>query len=131
LGSLRTFHEYRYDAAIASGALTIDKNNAQVQYVDVTEAITSITLSNFVTFDEITFPTAVLRLQADTVTVIFRQDATGRAITMPTGATYKYAGGVNTVGTTANSVTMVSITAIENLATDATEYLITISPEFS
>jgi len=130
LGSLRTFHEFRYDAAISSGALTINKNNAQVQYVDVTEAITSITLSNFVTFDVIASP-ATTRLQTDTVTVIFRQDGTGRSITMPTGAAYKYAGGVNVVGTTANSITMVSITAIVNLDTEENEYLITISPEFS
>jgi hypothetical protein len=130
LGSLRTFHEFQYTAASSSGTLTIDKNNAQVQYVDVTEAITSITLSNFVTLTTQASP-SVSKLQADTVTVIFRQDATGRTITMPSGSAYKYAGGANVVGTTANSVTMVSITGIYNSTAAATEYLITISPEFS
>ena len=46
LGSLRTFHEYQYTATSSAGALTIDKNNAQVQYVDVTENITSINHNN-------------------------------------------------------------------------------------
>jgi hypothetical protein len=131
IGSLRTFHEFQYTASISSGALAIDKNNAQVQYVDVTENITSITLSNFVTLTSQTTPVAVSKLQADTVTLILRQDATGRTVTMPSGSAYKYAGGANVVGTTANSVTMVSITGIYNSTAAATEYLITISPEFS
>jgi hypothetical protein len=130
LGSLRTFHEFQFTDTISSGVLTINKTDGQVQYVDVTEDITSITLSNFVTLTTQTSP-AVSKLQADTVTVILRQDATGRAITMPSGSAYKYAGGVNTVGTTANSVTMISITGIYNSTAAATEYLITISPEFS
>jgi hypothetical protein len=130
LGSLRTFHEFRYNAAISSGALTIDKNNAQVQYVDVTEDITSITLSNFVFFDAID-SLDFFKLQTDTVTVIFRQDDTGHTITMPTGTEYKYAAGISTVGDTADSVTMVSITAMANAALEDVEYLITISPEFS
>jgi hypothetical protein len=128
LGSVRLFHEYRASPAIASGALTIDKSIGQVQYVDVTEAITSITLSNFVTLAGDGTNTDG---EVDTVTVIFRQDSTGRSITMPSGSAYKYAGGVNTVGSTANSVSMVSITALYNISTAANEYLITISPEFS
>lgn len=127
LGSLRTFHEYAYVNTISSGALTISKSNAQVQYVDVTEAITSITLSNFITTASDGTNTDP---QVDTVTVVFRQDSTGRAITMPSGSAYKYAGGINTMGTTANAVQMVTITALYNGNTAATEYLITISPEF-
>jgi hypothetical protein len=130
LGSLRTFHEFQFTDTISSGVLTINKTDGQVQYVDVTEAITSVVFSNFVTLTTQTSP-AVSKLQADTVTVILRQDATGRTVTMPTGSAYKYAGGGNVVGTTANSVTMVSITGIYNSTAAATEYLITISPEFS
>ena len=64
-----------------------------------------------------------------TVTVIFNQGATGNyGITLPTGSTYKYAGNVKTIGTTANSVTMMSVTGVRISGT--TTYLITVSPEF-
>jgi len=127
LGSLRTFHEYRYDTAAVAGALTINKLNAQVQYVPVTAAITSITFSNFVVSATTNTQT---KYQTDTVTVLFRQDATGYAITLPTGSAYLYAGGGNTMGTTANAVQMLSVTAIYDSVTAATQYLITVSPEF-
>lgn len=127
LGSLRTYHEYQYTATSSAGALTIDKTNAQIQYVNVTEDITAITLSNFLTALN---PGNGNQYQADTVTVIFRQDATGHSITMPTGTAYKYAGGVSAMGSTASAVQMVSITAVYNQTAAATEYLITISPEF-
>jgi hypothetical protein len=128
LGSVRLFHEYRHAATVSSGTLTIDKLNGQVQYVDLTEAVTTLTFSNFVVSASDSVNTDY---QTDTVTVILRQDATGRAVTMPSGSAYKYAGGTNTVGTTANSVTMISVTAIYNATAAATEYLITISPEFA
>jgi hypothetical protein len=128
LGSVRLFHEYRHAATVSSGTLTIDKLNGQVQYVDLTEAVTTLTFSNFVTSASDSVNTDY---QTDTVTVILRQDGTGRAVTMPSGSAYKYAGGTNTVGTTANSVTMLSVTAIYNVSAAATEYLITISPEFA
>jgi len=127
LGSLRLFNEFRNTATISSGAVTIDKNNGQVQYVDVTEAITSITFSNFVRTASDGTNTDQ---QTDTVTVILRQDATGRTVTMPSGSGFRYAGGVSTVGTTANSVTMISVTGITNAAGTGIEYLITVSPEF-
>jgi hypothetical protein len=50
---------------------------------------------------------------------------------MPTGTAYRYAGGVDTVGATANTTTMISITGTYNYNTAADQYLITISPEFS
>jgi hypothetical protein len=127
LGSLRTFHEYRYDTAAVAGALTINKLNAQVQYVPVTAAITSITFSNFVVSAATNTQT---KYQTDTVTVLFRQDSTGYAITLPTGSAYLYAGGINVMGTTANAVQMLSVTAIYDSVTAATQYLITVSPEF-
>jgi hypothetical protein len=127
LGSLRTFHEYRYVATSSSGSLTIDKANAQVQSVALTENITSVTFSNFV---RATTAGSTTRQSVDTVTVIFRQDATGRTVTLPTGAGYRYAAGNSTVSTVANSVTMVSITAITDAAGTGVEYLITVSPEF-
>jgi hypothetical protein len=129
LGSLRLFHEFQYALTSSAGALTVDKNNGQVQFLTVSEAITSVSFSNFVT----TASTGTTnKRQADTVTLIVQQDATGRSITLPAASsTYKYAGGSNTVPSTANSVSMISITAIYNTVTAADQYLITISPEFS
>jgi hypothetical protein len=128
LGSLRTFHEYRYDNSSSSGTLAVDKNNGQVQYITVSEDITTVTFSNFVV--SATDGTTT-DYQTDTVTLIFQQDATGRTITLPTpSTTYKYAGGANTMGTTANAVQMVSVTATYNAGLAGTQYLITVSPEF-
>lgn len=127
LGSLRRFTEFRHTVAIASGAITIDKTQAQVQYVDVTENITSVTFSGFQASISDSVNTDQ---QADTVTIIFRQDSTGRTITLPTGTGYRYAGGSSTMTTTANAVQLVSVTAITTASGSGTEYLITISPEF-
>jgi hypothetical protein len=66
--------------------------------------------------------------QVDTLTIIVEQGATPYTITLPTGAAFKYAGNVRTVGTTANSVTMISVTAANVGGT--TTYLTTVSPEF-
>jgi hypothetical protein len=128
LGSLRLYHQFRYPQSIASGVLAIDKNNGQVQYVDVTEAITSVTFSNFV---RTATDGTTTDQQTDTVTVILRQDATGRTVTMPTGSGYRYAGGVSTVGNTAASVTQLTVTGLTDAAGTGIEYLITVSPEFT
>jgi hypothetical protein len=128
LGSLRNYHEYRYDNSSSSGTLTVNKNNGQVQYVAVTEDISTVTFSNFVVSASDSVNTDY---QMDTVTLVFRQDATGRTITLPTGTAYKYAAGLSTMGTTPNAVQMISVSAIYNSGTAATEYLITVSPEFS
>ena len=128
LGRLSSFNELRYLATSSGGALTVDKNNGQVQELATTEAVTSITFSNFVS--QIIRPNSSYVQTADTVTLIVRQGSTGYAVTMPSGTAYKYAGGTNTLGTTANAVTMISVTGVYNSTAAATEYLITISPEF-
>ena len=115
----------------SGGAVTINANNGQFQYLNVTENVTSMSFSNFLSYTLNTSSTAVPL--ADTVTLVITQDATGRTITMPTSSganIYKYAGGGNTISTTANSVTMVSITGVLD-AVGNNLYLITISPEFS
>jgi hypothetical protein len=67
--------------------------------------------------------------EVDTVTIIFNQGATGGySVALPSGSTYKYAGGVNTVATTANSVTLVAVTTTRISGT--TTYLTTVSPGF-
>ena len=69
--------------------------------------------------------------QTDTVTLIIEQGATPYTVTMPTGNTaIRYAGNVSTVASTANTTTMISITAYRTSA-NATGYLTTISPAFS
>ena len=128
LGSLRLFNEYRYDGANTTGTLAVDKNNGQVQNVYLTGNITSVTFSNFVTSAS---DGTTTDYQTDTVTLILRQDSTGYTVTMPTGSAYKYAAGTSTVGTTANSATMISVTATYDSITAADQYLITISPEFT
>ena len=125
LGSLRSYHEYQYSTA-TSGTVNINKTNAQVQYIAPTANVTIGDFQNFVT----TASNSVSSInQADTVTLIVKQGATPYIVTMPTGnASIKYAGNVTTVGSTANSVTMVSVTGA-NVA-GAALYLVTISPEF-
>ena len=130
LGSLRLFNEFRYDGANTSGTLAVNKNNGQVQNVYLTGDITSVTFSNFVTSASQTY-TPATKYQTDTVTLILHQGSTPYAVTMPTGTAYKYAAGSSTVGATANSVTMISVTATYDSVTSADQYLITISPEFT
>lgn len=128
VGQLKTYQETEYALSSSSGAVAVDKNNGQVQFFTVSEDAT-MSFSNFVVSSTVVSTT---RYQTDTVTVIVQQDGTGRTITLPAASsTYKYAAGNNSVPTTADSVSMISITAIYNSVTAATQYLITISPEFS
>jgi hypothetical protein len=127
VGSLRAFHEFNYGSNSTSGSITINKANGQTQQITPTGALTITGFSNFVTSASDGTNTDE---QADTVTLIISQPAgSGYAVNLPTGSTFKYAGGANTVGTTAESVTMISITGIRIGGT--TTYLITVSPEFS
>jgi hypothetical protein len=108
--------------------LTIDKNNGQVQQIDLTGNVTGLTFSNFVTSASDSVNTDY---QVDTVTLIFNQGATGGyGVTFPAASsTVKYANGANTLASVAaNSVTLASISAA-NIG-GATTYLITISPGF-
>ena len=126
LGSLRSYNEFQY-ATATSGTVNIDKLNAQVQFIAPTANVTIGDFQNFVTtaFDSVNNDT-----QSDTVTLIIQQGATPYTVSMPTGnAAIKYAGNSSVVGTTANSVTMVSVTAFRSSA-NAAIYLATVSPEF-
>jgi hypothetical protein len=125
MGSLKQYHEFNYTGAATTGSVTISKTNGQVQQITPTGDITIAGYSNFVSSAT---NGATTYDQADTVTLIIAQGATPYNVTMPTGATYKYAGNTTTVGNTASSVTMISITAVRISGT--TTYLTTISPEF-
>jgi len=124
LGSLRTYHEFE-TATATSGSFAIDKNTAQVHNIVPTANCTITGYSNMVTSASDGTNTDS---QVDTLTIIVEQGATPYYITLPTGAAYKYAGNVSTVGATANSVTMISVTAA-NVSGTVT-YLTTVSPEF-
>ena len=132
LGSLSSFNEYSYSNNSTSGSVTISKANGQVQQIPLSGNLTIAGFSNFVT-NVVSPATAIGNVyQTDTVTLILNQGATGGyGVTLPTGATYKYAGGINTVGITANAITMISVTGFYNTVTSATNYLLTVSPEFA
>jgi len=129
LGSLNSFNELTANITSSGGALSVNKNTAQVQQVYTSEAITSITFSNFIT--RVQKPDATYANQSDTVTLIIIQGATPYAVTMPTGTAYRYAAGANVVTATANTTVMVSVTGTYNYLTAADQYLISISPVFS
>jgi len=124
LGSLRTYHEFE-SATATSGSFAIDKATAQVHNIVPTANCTITGYSNMVTSASDGTNTDS---QVDTLTIIVEQGATPYTITLPTGAAYKYAGNVSTVGATANAVTMISVTAA-NVSGTVT-YLTTVSPEF-
>jgi hypothetical protein len=125
IGSLRSYNEYRYPLA-TSGTVNIDKTNSQVQYLSPTG---NVTIGSFLNFNSNLSDGTNTDEQADTVTIIVAQSATPYTVTMPTGnASIKYASGTSTVGSTANAVTMIAITATR--IANSTVYLTTISPEF-
>jgi hypothetical protein len=128
LGSLRSYTNYNYVTPTTSGALTISKTDSQVQQVNLTGNITTVTFTNFVTSASDSVNTDE---QQDTVRIIFNQGTTGGyGITMPTGNTQiKYASGNSTIATTANSVTTVDVQAIR-ISNTAT-YLVNISSAYS
>ena len=127
LGTLRSYNEFNSVSATTSGALTIDKAVSQVHQVNLAGNITSVTYANMVSSLSDSVNTDE---EVDTVTIIFNQGATGGySVALPTGATYKYAGGGNTVSTTANSVTLVAVTVVRISGTPT--YLTTVSPGFT
>ena len=127
LGSLRAYHTFQAGGN-TTGTWNIDKAAGQVQAISATGNVTIGTYTNFVT----TASNSVSNLnQTDTVTLIIEQGATPFTVTMPTGnAAIRYANGVSTVSATANSTTMIAITAFRTAA-NATSYLTTISPAFT
>jgi hypothetical protein len=127
LGSLRAYHTFQAGGN-STGTWDINKDNGQVQAVSATGNITIGSYTNFVTTAN---DSTNNDSQTDTVTLIIEQGATPYTVTMPTGnAAIRYANGVSTVTSTANTTTMIAITAFRSAA-NATSYLTTISPAFS
>jgi hypothetical protein len=122
VGPIRQYQDKTYLEATGTGTVAVDWDNGTSQVINLTGTMT-------LTFQDPTVGTTDQRL-IHTVTLVIYQDATGRAVTLPTASTtYRYAGGSSTVGTTANSVTMITVSAIR--VSGATQYLITVSPEFT
>lgn len=129
LGSLERFHEFTSNVTISSGNITVDKTAGQVQQVYMTSNVGNITFTNFVTRTQKPDTTQVN--QTDTVTLIVQQGATPYTLTLPTGnANIRYAGGVSTVPSTANTTVLISVTGVYNYNTTSVNYLVTVSPEF-
>ena len=130
LGSLSSFNELDANITSLGGSLTVNKSTAQVQQIYLTENITSVAFTGFVT--RVQKPDTTYANQTDTVTLIIKQGATPYTVTLPVGNTQvKYAAGVSTVGSSANGTTMISITGTYDYNTAANCYLVTVSPEFS
>jgi hypothetical protein len=122
VGPIRQYQDKTYLEATGSGTVAVDWDNGTSQVINLAGDMT-------LTFQDPTVGTTNQRL-IHTVTLVIYQDATGRSVTLPTASTtYRYAGGTSTVGTTANAVTMITISAIR--VSGATQYLITVSPEFT
>ena len=124
LGSLRRYHEFEAQTA-TSGSFAIDKNTAQVHNIAPTGNCTITGYNNMVTSVS---DGATSDAQIDTLTIIVEQGTTPYTVTLPTGAAFKYANNVSTVGTTANAVTIISVVAANVRGT--TTYLTTVSSEF-
>jgi hypothetical protein len=124
LGSLRRYHQFESPTA-TSGSFAIDKAVAQVHNIVPTGNCTITGYNNMVVSASDGTNTDA---QIDTLTIIVEQGATPYTITLPTGATYKYASGNSTVGSTANAVTIVTVVAANVSGT--TTYMTTVSPEF-
>jgi len=123
LGSLRSYNEFRYDTA-TSGSITIDKNNAQVQYIAPTANVTISGYANMVT----TLSDSVNTDQEiDTLTILVQQGATPYTVTLPTGSTYLYAGNISTVPAVANSQSI--ITVVASNAAGTVNYFTTVSTD--
>lgn len=127
VGQIKGYQTTQYALASSGGAVSVNKANGQSQLFTVSEAAT-MSFTNFITSSTVA---AVTRYMNDTVNVIVKQDATGRTITMPSGAAFKYASGTSIVPSTANSVSEITIRAYYDTGAAATAYLITISPIFS
>jgi len=68
-------------------------------------------------------------VKSETVVYVIDKGSTGYTIKLPTGADYMYSGNIRAVSSAANSVTMLSVTAI-GIAGYGVKHLISVSPEF-
>lgn len=127
IGTITTYQEEIYDdGTTSSTALTLGKNNGtQTVKIKIDGDIGFSSFSDMVTTQTLNSRTMKT---ADTVTFIIEQDAIGGHQITNWPANCKFAGGVNTIGTTAGSVTIMNVTAIDLGGVQT--YLISLSPEF-
>ena len=107
--SFKNFGEIVYTSGSATGTITPDPNNGSVQSITLTGSITLNSLSNVAS--------------GDSMTLIVKQPSSGGPYTL--SSTMKFAGGTKTLSTTANAIDIITIFY------DGTDYLASLSTNFS
>ena len=107
--SIKNYGEIVYTGGTATGTITPDPNNGSVQ---------SITLSGNITLNSLSSVAS-----GDSMTLIVKQPASGGPYTL--SSTMKFAGGTKTLSTTANAIDIITIFY------DGTDYLASLSTNFS
>jgi hypothetical protein len=107
--SFKNFGEIVYTSGSATGTITPDPNNGSVQSITLTGSITLNSLSNVAS--------------GDSMTLIVKQPSSGGPYTL--SSSMKFAGGTKTLSTTANAIDIITIFY------DGTDYLASLSTNFS
>jgi hypothetical protein len=107
--SIKNYGEIVYTGGTATGTITPDPNNGSVQSITLTGSITMNSLSSVAS--------------GDSMTLIVKQPASGGPYTL--SSTMKFAGGTKTLSTTANAIDIITIFY------DGTDYLASLSTNFS
>ena len=107
--SIKNFGEIVYTSGTATGTITPDPNNGSVQKITLTGNITMNSLSNVAS--------------GDSMTLIVKQPSSGGPYTL--SSSMKFAGGTKTLTTTANAIDIITVFY------DGTDYLASLSTNFS
>lgn len=107
--SFKNFGEIVYTSGSATGTITPDPNNGSVQSITLTGSITLNSLSNVAS--------------GDSMTLIVKQPSSGGPYTL--SSSMKFAGGTKTLSTTANAIDIITVFY------DGTDYLASLSTNFS
>ena len=107
--SIKNFGEIVYTSGTATGTITPDPNNGSVQKITLTGNITLNSLSS--------------AASGDSMTLIVKQPSSGGPYTL--SSSMKFAGGTKTLSTTANAIDIITVFY------DGTDYLASLSTNFS
>ena len=107
--AIKNYGEIVYTGGTATGTITPDPNDGSVQSITLTGNITLNSLSSVAS--------------GDSMTLIVKQPASGGPYTL--SSTMKFAGGTKTLSTTANAIDIITIFY------DGTDYLASLSTNFS
>jgi hypothetical protein len=107
--AIKNYGEIVYTSGGATGTITPDPNNGSVQKITLTGSITLNALSNVAS--------------GDSMTLIVKQPSSGGPYTL--SSSMKFAGGTKTLSTTANAIDIITVFY------DGTDYLASLSTNFS